>query len=93
MGGLAVGYFANQALQREGPRSPVLYGISLSLAALGGAAAGTILGKYVSGTSIGQKRLIVRAKGDPESIAQLQHILEPLSENYQDNVIKRKHNE
>ncbi len=87
LGGLVIGYVAYLGNSRSpgGSRSPVLGGISIALGAGAGAGFGALLGKFTAG--IGRAHFVFRANGDPKSVAQLYHLLEPYSETFQKDVL------
>ncbi|MVM38391.1 hypothetical protein GO730_13725 [Spirosoma sp. HMF3257] len=87
--GLAAGYATYQGNNRSpgNSRSPALLGVSLVLGGVGGAGFGALIGKYTAG--IGRPHFVFRATGKPESVANLYHRLEPFSETFQKDVIKR----
>lgn len=84
-GGLAVGYIANQSLQRNQTRGPVTYGLTLTFAAAGGAAAGLLLGSAVGTVN----RRIIRPLYLAEPELTLFRQLEPFSLMYQQDVLDR----
>lgn len=85
LGGLLTGYLSNQSLQRNQPNSPVLYGLTLTFAAVGGAAGGLLVGAAAGNLN---KRVIRPLPlADPE--LSLLRQLEPFSIRYQQGFINR----
>jgi len=85
VGGLAIGYLANQSLRTNQARSPVSYGLTLTFAAAGGAAVGLLLGSAVS--RINRKVIRPLNQGSPET--SLVRQLEPFTLRYQEDILNR----
>ena len=85
-GGLILGFITNQALQRIPPRSSVTYGLTLTFAAAGGAAAGALVGSTIH--NVTTSRTILPPKNDDSSLGLFRQ-LEPLSARYQQDFINR----
>lgn len=85
VGGLAAGFASYKSLQRNQPSSAINYGITLTFAAAGGAAAGLVVGSFVNNLSGRSIRPLDRV--NPE--LSLYRQLEPFTVRYQQNIFNR----
>jgi len=85
IGGLAVGYLSNESLQKNQPRSPVWYGLTLAFATAGGAAGGLVLGSAISNLT----SRVIRPLDPANPERSLFRQLEPFSVIYQQDVLNR----
>lgn len=85
LGGLLTGYLSHQSLQKNQPNSPVTYGITLTFAAAGGAAAGLLVGSAAGSLS----RRVIRPLSQTDPELSLFRQLEPFSVRYQQEFINR----
>lgn len=87
LGGLATGFLVVQSSRKNLFRSPVLYGLNLSLAVGAGAAGGALIGHKVGNTT----RRVIRPVGReyPAATESLRRQLEPFSYSYQRGVLNR----
>ncbi|QJW88273.1 hypothetical protein HNV11_02215 [Spirosoma taeanense] len=87
LGGLLLGYTVVRSSQKNGFRSPVLYGLNLTLAVAGGAGLGAVLGNHLGPNS----RKVIRPRGrDGEQVSEnLRRQLEPFTYAYQLDVLNR----
>lgn len=85
LGGLLTGYLSNQSLQKNQPNSPVLYGLTLTFAAAGGAAGGLLVGAAVGNLT----KRVIRPLGQNDPELSLFRQLEPFSIRYQQDFINR----
>lgn len=83
VGGLLTGYAANQSLQKNQVRTPLIYGLTLTLSAAGGAAAGLLVGSLIGNISGRVIRPLDR--NDPELFLFRQ--IEPFTIRYQEDMI------
>ena len=85
LGGLLTGYLSNQSLQKNQPNSPVLYGLTLTFAAAGGAAGGLLVGAAAGNLA----KRVIRPLPLAEPELSLFYQLEPFSIRYQQGFINR----
>ena len=87
IGGIITGAVVVQTTRKSPFRSPVLYGVNLTLAVGGGAVAGGLLGHTIGNTS----RRVIRPTGrNPEiAIENLRRQIEPFTYRYQQTILKR----
>ena len=86
LGGLAFGFLSHESFQRNPPEGSIAYGLTLTFAAAGGAAAGSLLGSTFANLT---SRVIRPLRGtDPKR--SLQGQLEPFSLQYQHKFIDRR---
>lgn len=87
IGGVAMSFFVVQSARKYGFRSPVSYGLNLTLGAAAGAAAGALVGNKIGNTS----RRVIRPIGrDPETAGEsLRRQLEPFTSEYQNGFLNR----
>lgn len=85
VGGLLTGYVANQSLQNNPVRGPVIYGLTLTLSAAGGAAAGLLVGSAIGNST----RRVIRPLDQNNPDLSLFRQLQPLSWRYQQDFINR----
>ncbi|MBN8823825.1 MULTISPECIES: hypothetical protein [unclassified Spirosoma] len=85
IGGLAAGFASYKSLQRNQPSSAINYGITLTFAAAGGAAAGLVVGSFVNNLSSRSIRPLDLS--NPE--LSLYRQLEPFTVRYQQDLFNR----
>jgi len=85
VGGLLVGFIANQALKDRPARSPVLQGLSITFAAAAGATAGLILSSAIGNLT----SRVIRPLDPVNPDLSLQRQLEPFSIRYQQDLLNR----
>ncbi|GAB4010676.1 hypothetical protein GCM10028808_22260 [Spirosoma migulaei] len=85
VGGLLTGYVANQSLQKNPVRGPVIYGLTLTLSAAGGAAAGLLVGSALGNLN----RRVIRPLDQRNPDLSLFRQLQPFSWRYQQDIINR----
>lgn len=85
IGGLVTGYLGNESLKRNRPSNSVAYGLTLTFAAAGGAAAGLLLGSAVGNLT----NRVVRPLDSANPGVSLFRQLEPFSTRYQQDFIDR----
>ena len=85
IGGLVTGYLSNESLQRNQTRSSITYGLTLTFAVAGGAAAGLLLSSAIG--NITSKT--IRPLGSVSPEINLFRQLEPFSIHYQQELFNR----
>ncbi|WP_157634650.1 hypothetical protein [Spirosoma panaciterrae] len=85
IGGLAAGFASYNSLQRNQPSSAVNYGITLTFAATGGAAAGLLVGSGIGNL----KKIVVRPAMFANPELSLFRQLEPFTWRYHQDIINR----
>ncbi|WP_223860357.1 hypothetical protein [Spirosoma validum] len=85
LGGLLVGYLANQSLRTNQTRSPVSHGLTLTFAIAGGAAGGVVIGSAVGRLT----RRVIRPLQLVDPATFLLRQLEPFSVRYQQDFMYR----
>ncbi|WP_080054863.1 hypothetical protein [Spirosoma aerolatum] len=85
IGGLAAGFASYKSLQRNQPSSAVNYGITLTFAAAGGAAAGLVVGSFVN--NLASRSIRPLDLSNPE--LSLYRQLEPFTVRYQQDLFNR----
>ncbi len=85
IGGLLTGYLSNKSLQKNQPSTPVTYGLTLTFAAAGGAAAGLLVGSAIG--NLTSRVIRPRDVNNPE--ISLYNQLEPFTTRYQQDLINR----
>ena len=85
IGGLAAGFASYNSLQRNQPSSAVSYGITLTFATAGGAAAGLLVGSMIGNL----KKIVIRPAMFTDPERSLFRQLEPFTWRYQQDIINR----
>lgn len=85
IGGLVTGFLSNESLQKSQTSSPITYGLTLTFAAAGGAAAGLVLGSAIGNLT----SRIIRPRDRINPGLSLFYQLEPFTVRYQQNLINR----
>lgn len=88
LGGLVIGFVANESLKKYPVRSSVSYGVTLTAAAAAGAGAGLLLGSVMGNAS----NRVVRPLDPDNPEITLQRQLEPFSLRYQNEIINYRPN-
>ncbi|WP_338874625.1 hypothetical protein WBJ53_03305 [Spirosoma sp. SC4-14] len=85
VGGLLVGFIANQSLENSPARSPILHGLTVVFAAAGGATGGLILSSAIGNLT----SRIIRPLDPANPDLSLRRQLEPFSIRYQQDLLNR----
>lgn len=88
MGGGLAAFLIIRSSQRNGFRSPILYGVNLVMGAGAGAAAGALVGHSIGSVSAKTIRPF-RNETDAGSNESLRRQLEPFTYSYQNDVLNR----
>lgn len=83
LGGLGIGWLANQSFERSPPRSSIARGVTLTFAIAGGAGFGLVAGSLLGGL----RRRIVRPAAGDIGRQRLAQQLRPFSLRYQQDVL------
>lgn len=86
IGGLGIGYLTNRSLQKEQVSNNLLYGVSLMMGVVAGAAIGAIAGNTVNKLSRAG-RVVFRPRAGAESVESLSRQLKPFSRTYQEDLL------
>ncbi|WP_020596894.1 hypothetical protein [Spirosoma panaciterrae] len=85
IGGLAAGFASYKSLQRNQTSNDINYGITLTFAAAGGAAAGLVVGSFINNVT----GRVIRPLDITNPELSLYRQLEPFTYRHQQNLIKR----
>lgn len=88
VGGIGIGLLTLESSQKNGFRSPVVYGVTLASAVVGGALAGALVGNSIG--PLFSKTIRPRPRSSPdETIRGISQELRPYSVDYQQTILDR----